>query len=146
MPKWLDLPPIWLIALMALMYLIADFAPYPDHHGYWTGGILIALGVKIAIWAAISFRRQKTTIIPHQTPTVLITEGPFQYSRNPIYLADLLVLLGWGCIHGAALSFLAAPVFVLIINKRFINPEEARLAAEFGDAYSAYCAKVRRWV
>ena len=39
----------------------------------------------------------------------------------------------------------AAPVFVLIINARFIKPEEARLTAEFGDAYAEYCAKVRRW-
>ena len=94
MPKWLDLPPIWLIAMMAAMYLIAGFATFPDYHGNWTGSALIALGVMIAIWAAISFRRQRTTIIPHQTPTSLITEGPFQFSRNPIYLADLLVLIG----------------------------------------------------
>ena len=146
MPKWLDLPPIWLIAMMALMYLAADLAPFPDHHGYWTGGVIIVLGVKVAIWAAISFRRQRTTIIPHQTPTALITGGPFQHSRNPIYLADLLVLIGWGCILGAALPFLAAPLFIWIINARFIKPEETRLAQAFGAPYAEYCAKVRRWI
>ena len=146
MPKWLDLPPIWLIAMMALGYLIAGAAPQPGWPAPWVGGGIIAAGVLLAGWAAVSFRAAKTTIIPHQTPSSLITTGAFALSRNPIYLADAVVLFGWMLIWGAAAPFLLVPAFVLIINARFIRPEEARLRAGFGERFESYCATTRRWI
>lgn len=147
MPKWLDLPPIWLIAMMALAYLgAAMIAPWPNWPMPWLGGAVMVAGVALAIWAALSFRAAKTTIIPHQTASALITTGAFAYSRNPIYLADATVLAGWCLIFGAALPFVLVILFVLIINARFIRPEEQRLGEAFGDEFAAYASKVRRWI
>ena len=147
MPKWLDLPPIWLIAMMALMYLDATMiAPWPGIPMPWLGGAIIAAGVVLAGWAALSFRAQNTTIIPHQAPSALITTGAFARSRNPIYLADAIVLIGWGLIWGAALPFVLVVFFIWIINVRFILPEEGRLAAAFGEEFTAYASSVRRWI
>lgn len=146
MPKWLDLPPIWLIAMMALGYLAAEVAPAPGWPALTPGLALMALGVLLAVWAALGFRAAKTTIIPHQTPSALITTGAFALSRNPIYLADAIVLVGWLAIWGAAAPFLLVPAFVLIINARFIRKEEARLSAEFGGQFDHYCSKTRRWI
>ena len=146
MPKWLDLPPIWLIAMMALVYVDATMiAPWPNWPMPWLGAGVIAGGVLIAIWAAFSFRAAKTTIIPHQTPSALITTGAFAWSRNPIYLADVNVLIGWGLIFGAALAILVVVIFIWILSARFIGPEEERLAAAFGGEFEAYRSKVGRW-
>lgn len=147
MPKWLDLPPLWLIAMMALVYLDATMiAPWPRFPMPWLGAAVMAAGVALAGWAALSFRAARTTIIPHQTASALITTGAFAYSRNPIYLADAIVLIGWVMIFGAALPLVIVILFVLIINVRFIRPEEQRLAAAFGDEFAAYAASVRRWI
>ncbi len=147
MPKWLDLPPIWLIVMMALAYFGATMiAPWPNWPAPWIGGAVMAAGVALAGWAALSFRAAKTTIIPHQAPSALISTGAFAQSRNPIYLADALVLFGWGLIWGAALSIVLVFIFIWIINVRFILPEERRLAAAFGDAFQAYASTVRRWI
>lgn len=147
MPKWLDLPPIWLIAMMALIYLDATMiAPWPGYPMPWLGGGVMAAGVALAGWAALGFRAAKTTIIPHQTANALITTGAFAYSRNPIYLADAIVLSGWALIWGAALPFLFVAIFIWIINVRFIRPEERRLAEAFGDDFAAYRSTVRRWI
>ena len=146
MPKWLDLPPIWLIAMMALVYVDATMiAPWPGWPMPWLGAAVMAAGVLIAIWAALSFRAAKTTIIPHQAPSALITTGAFAWSRNPIYLADVIVLIGWALIFGAALALLVVVIFIWVLTARFIAPEEERLTAAFGEEFIAYQAKVGRW-
>ena len=146
MPKWLDLPPLWLIAIMALMYLDAVYvAPMPEWPMPWLGGAVMALGVALARWAAISFRAQKTTIVPHQTPSALITSSAFAYSRNPIYLTDVIVLVGWGLIWGAILPFVLVPIFIWILTSRFIKPEEALMHAAFGEEFATYAVQVGRW-
>ncbi len=147
MPKWLDLPPLWLILMMALVSIDATMiAPWPGFPMPWLGGAVMVAGVLLAIWAALGFRQSKTTIIPHQTASALITTGAFAYSRNPIYLADAIVLIGWVMIFGAALPLVFVILFVLIINVRFIRPEERRLGEAFGDEFAAYASTVRRWI
>lgn len=147
MPKWLDLPPIWLIAMMALMYVDATMiSSWPNWPMPWVGSAVMALGVGLAVWAALGFRAAKTTIVPHQAPSALITTGAFAYSRNPIYLADVILLIGWGLIWGAALPFLVVFIFIWIITARFITPEERQLAAAFGEAFETYRSTVGRWI
>ena len=103
------------------------------------GGALIGL-------AAIEFARHRTTIVPHQTPQRMISSGVFAFSRNPIYLGDTLILAGL-CLRWEALAGIAlVPAFVWIVTRRFIVPEELRLSREFGAAFAAYAARVRRWI
>ncbi len=147
--KWIDLPPVWLAASMALMWGIAAAVPFPAITGpapLITGRGVIVAAVIVMIWAAITMRRHRTTIVPHLTPSALVTDGPFRFSRNPIYAADVLILIGWAVSLGALLPVLVIPVFATIITRRFILPEEAKLAEGFGPAFREWCATTRRWV
>jgi protein-S-isoprenylcysteine O-methyltransferase Ste14 len=103
----------------------------------------IALGIA----AAIEFRRVKTTINP-MTPeksSALATSGVYAWSRNPIYVADAILLLAWAIYLGNPVALLGIPLFVLYINRFQIRPEEEALRKAFPE-YEDYCRRVRRWL
>ena len=110
------------------------------------GGLVALVGIACAVLASRAFRRRETTISPHGTPTALVTEGPFRYTRNPMYLGMLLLLLGLAIGFGGLMLFAAPVAFFAIISVTQIPAEEARLLAIFGDEYTAYRARVRRWI
>lgn len=114
-------------------------------HSLWLAWA-VALGALIWCgWAALEFRRHRTTILPQRQPTALLCRGPFRVSRNPLYLAMLLLAvvpwLGWGRIG----LLLAPGLFFVFANWVIIPSEEVALRALFGDAYAGYCRRVRRW-
>lgn len=78
-------------------------------------------------------------------PEELITEGPFRWSRNPIYVGHSLVHAGGAFLIGSLWPLLTLVPVVLYLN-RVIQREEARLRALFGEAYDRYCQRVRRWL
>ncbi|MEM7509260.1 MAG: isoprenylcysteine carboxylmethyltransferase family protein [Pseudomonadota bacterium] len=142
---FVDLPPVWLVGFMALASLLAtqiDAAAIM----LWPGRVLIALGVALAVWAALSFRRAKTTIVPRERPDALVTDGPYKISRNPIYLADLLILAGWCISLGFLISLVFVGTFWWVLDTRFVKPEERVLADDLGAPYLAYKEQVRRWI
>jgi protein-S-isoprenylcysteine O-methyltransferase Ste14 len=142
----LDYPPVWLAAAMAGAYGIAQAETVLGNAGLWPGRVLIALGLGLVIWAAVAFRRARTTIIPHETPSALVETGPFRFSRNPIYLADLVILAGWCLALGTIMGLVLILPLAFILQRRFILPEEGRLATHLGPAYTEYRARVRRWI
>ena len=144
--KWIDLPPVWTIAAAVAMWLTARAAPWPDEAAPEAAAGLFAGAVALAIWAAVQFRRERTTIIPREAPSALITSGPFRFTRNPIYLADALALLAWAVFLGSGFAIFWIAAFVWVIDRRFIEPEEARLEATFGEAFTEYRKVARRWV
>ncbi|SHJ65032.1 Protein-S-isoprenylcysteine O-methyltransferase Ste14 [Shimia gijangensis] len=150
MTRWLDIPPVWLACCLALAWCQAAFFPLGLSLGGigadFVGGILVGGGVILIALAASEMRRQKTTIIPHQDADRLVQSGIFSRSRNPIYLGDALILLGLILYWDAVLSLPLVPVFVWIIEKRFVIPEENRLRIKFRANFARYCEKVRRWV
>jgi protein-S-isoprenylcysteine O-methyltransferase Ste14 len=145
--KWIDLPPVWLALFAALGWAQAAWWPLGSFGswGDWAGAALVALGVGLAVAAALEFRRARTTIIPHGTPTAIVTSGVYRISRNPIYLGDALILAGLGLRWDSVLALVLVPVFVAVVTARFIRPEEARLRARFGAEFEAWAARVRRW-
>ena len=146
MKPTLDYPPVWLIGFMALAWLIASVHAPLEGTLTWTGRALIAVGIALAAWAALAFWRARTTIVPHETPTALVATGPFRFSRNPIYLADLLILAGWSLTLGAPLGLFLLLPFAWVLKTRFILPEEARAATALGPDYADYRTRVRRWI
>lgn len=146
--RHLDYPPVWLFAALGLAW--AQVALLPTGQGpVWLRhlGTAIALtGGALLLMAVPEFLRARTTIVPHRTPDALITTGLFRISRNPIYLADVLILAGLCLRWGAWPSLVLVPLFVAVITRRFILPEENRLRAAFEHDYSAYLARVRRWI
>lgn len=144
--RWINVPPVWLLACMAVAWWIAQiYAPYGDSL-LWPGRILIGLGLLAMFWAAVAFKQAKTTIVPHLQPSALVETGPYRYSRNPIYVADLVILVGWCVSIGSPLGLvLLVPLYAALLYL-FIMPEETRLRAALGQPYIGYCTRVRRWI
>ena len=148
--KRLDLPPVWLAAFCVLAWGQARyFGAGLSFGGAWAdfvGGLLVGGGIILMALAFAEFRKHRTTVIPHRLPSALIQSGIFSRTRNPIYLGDALVLLGLILRFDAVLALLLVPIFVYVIEQRFIIPEEARMRLEFKTVFAAYERKVRRWV
>lgn len=142
----LDYPPVWLALFIALGWAIAQmWAPAGDRLA-WAGWALVALALGLFVWAALAFRRAGTTIIPHERPSALVATGPYRWSRNPIYLADLMILAGAALILGAPVALFLLVPFRAVLVHRFIRPEEVVLERELGQPYRDYKARVRRWL
>lgn len=147
--KWIDLPPVWLAAAMAVVWIGARMSPVAAVFAPYTrplGVIVIAAGLILMMWSVWTMMRYKTTVIPHRSASALVTSGPFSISRNPIYLADAMILAGWALMLGAVVGLLLVPAFVFTIKRRFILGEEARLRASFGREFEEWSSRVRRWI
>jgi protein-S-isoprenylcysteine O-methyltransferase Ste14 len=143
----IDTPPVWLLAGMALAWAQARLLPvFPAPGPLRVLGAAVAVaGVVVLVLAAREFRRHRTSIIPRERPSALLTTGPYAVSRNPIYLADAMILAG--LILAADLAALPlVPAFAALVTVRFIRGEEAGCRATFGPAWDAYAARVRRWL
>ncbi|WP_299499264.1 isoprenylcysteine carboxylmethyltransferase family protein [uncultured Roseobacter sp.] len=148
--KWLDLPPVWLVLCLALAWGQAQYyalgLSLAHPITFLLAGLFVGGGIVITLLAVMEFRRHKTTIIPHETPSALIQSGIFGRSRNPIYLADVLILAGLCLWWDAVLALVLVPLLVWVLEKRFIIPEENRMRREFRADFARYVQKTRRWV
>lgn len=147
----LKVPPVLvLIVFGVLMYLLACFLPvgYFDFFGRkYVAYALLVLASGIGLISLIQFFKSKTTVDPTapSKATNLVISGVYQFSRNPMYLGMLLILLAWGIWLGNAFNVLLAAGFVGYMNKFQIIPEEEALGEMFGAAYKQYCTLTRRW-
>ena len=109
--------------------------------------VLVGSGVLLGLVSLIQFGKNRTSIDPlhPEKASTLVTGGIYQYSRNPMYLALLMVLLGWGLYLGNAFNTLLAAGFVGYMNAFQIQPEEEVMQRKFGSVYRQYCSLVRRW-
>lgn len=146
--RYLDYPPVWLAGFLGLAVAIGYGLP-AGGFGAWarvTGPALVGAGFALMALAAFSLWQHRTTIVPGRDPDALVTDGVFSISRNPIYLGDALVLSGVILRLDAVLALPLIPVFVWVLRRRFIEAEEARLRAAFGDGFDAYARRTRRWL
>ena len=146
--KWIDIPPVWLLAFLALAFAGAWAVPSPMLGGWaiGSGQILVLIGLALMAAAVWAFRGRGTSVLPHQQPRALIAQGIYRWSRNPIYLGDALIMVGWALWLGALIPFLVLPVWLIVIVNRFIRREEALMSAQFGDEYLSWASKTRRWI
>jgi protein-S-isoprenylcysteine O-methyltransferase Ste14 len=142
-------PPLIVLAFVAVGFLFHWFWPllFAIGVGYdILGGVLIVAGLAIAIWGRNLFIRAGTNVEPYKPTTAIVDEGPFAYSRNPLYLCMFAVYLGIALVTGNAwLLLLAVPLF-FIMHYGVIAREERYLEAKFGEAYLNYKRRVRRWL
>lgn len=149
MLKTIEIPPLWLVVLMVCVWAAARFAPLPTAELQWLEGVgmmVMAVGFLLMAWAGVTMSRAQTPVYPRQEPSALVTGGPFQFSRNPIYLADVIILAGWSIWQGTPVGLIAIPLFIWIITERFIKAEEAALAEKFPAEFVQWSASVRRWI
>ncbi len=147
----LRIPPALIFLFTALcMYFLEVLLPvgYFDFFGrYYLMAALLLLAIILGVAALWQFYKARTTIDPRKPDLTLVleTKGVYSFSRNPMYLALLLVLLAWGLWLGNAFNTILAAGFVSVMNKLQIGPEETALQKKFGKAYGQYCIRVRRW-
>jgi protein-S-isoprenylcysteine O-methyltransferase Ste14 len=147
----LRLPPALIAVVFAsLMYFTARLLPVGAFEFFgrqWLQWALLAMAFLTGLLAVLRFLREGASLNPHHPEYAkkLVTGGIYNYSRNPMYLSLLLLLLAWGLYLGNAFNTLLAALFVGYMNRFQIGPEEQVLASRFGAAYRQYCTLVRRW-
>jgi protein-S-isoprenylcysteine O-methyltransferase Ste14 len=109
-------------------------------------GAILAAGLLLSFAGARQFARRGTNIKTFDDPDVLVTEGLFRFSRNPMYLGFVLFLAGAAIYFGTLASFIVAVAFAVITDRWYIRFEEQAMRRKFGAAYAAYAASVRRWL
>lgn len=115
---------------------------------YWhlAGWLLLAGGAVIIVLASGLFRLHGTTVHPGKAPDKLLTHGIYRYSRNPMYLGMLLMLIGLPLLRDFLPGLLFAVLFFLFMDRRQIPREEQRILDEFGAAFRDYQHNTRRWL
>ena len=144
------IPPVYFLLALAGTFLLSWLLPvlqlWPGP-ARWLGVLPVTAGIALAFRSARAFVRAGTTLRPGGgDSTALVEAGPFRYSRNPMYLGLALILLGVALMLGSLTPLLVVPVFMYLIQRSFIRPEEAVLEQTFGDDFRAYCRRVRRWL
>lgn len=145
--RLIDLPPVWLLGGICIVWAMDRALPWGlfGAFGAVSGAALVAVGLGLLGLAAGQMILARTTVIPRHTPSKLVTTGCFRWSRNPIYLADALILSGAILWWDVPLALPLIYGFMQLIQKRFILPEEAVLRAGFGEEFTKYAAQTRRW-
>ena len=112
----------------------------------WIGLGLAVIGVGIAAKAVSQFTEAGTSVPVHQPTDVLVTNGLYAVSRNPIYIALLMFYVGLSIALTTGWALLFLPIVIAVLQKGVIEREEAYLTDEFGETYEAYKEKVPRWL
>jgi protein-S-isoprenylcysteine O-methyltransferase Ste14 len=148
------LPPLLMIICIAGAFAIARYAPallreYTiPQNSLWdaVAFVLILIGIALPVWGSQTFKRHQTNILPYKDPDSMVTDGPFQFTRNPMYLGMLAVITGFAVFFGTTTGFLFPALFFAVANWWYIPFEESRMAAVFGEAFKDYKMTVRRWL
>ncbi|HEY8696923.1 MAG TPA: isoprenylcysteine carboxylmethyltransferase family protein [Rhizomicrobium sp.] len=143
-------PPVWAFIYVLIAAVVSWYYPWRaivDLQIVWLGVALVVIGFLIAFSAAMLFRRKGTEINPtSEANKLLVIEGPYRFTRNPMYLGLTIVTLGIAFWVGA-LPMFAVPLLVfLTANFVHIPFEEAKMRRQFGPGFDGYTARVRRWL
>ena len=143
------LPPTYLWAAMILMVALHFLFPAVRLIRFpWQliGLLPLVLGAALNVIADNAFRDAKTAVKPFQESAALVTTGAYRFSRHPMYLGFVLILLGLAVLLGSLTPFVVVPPFALLMERVFIVFEEGMLAQKFGQAWLDYKQRTRRWV
>ncbi len=142
-------PPVYFFLYLAIaiaLHFVLPIAKIISYPYNLVGFLLIAFGLVINIKASMLFFERKTSIIPFEKSSALITDWPFSLTRNPIYLGGFLMWLGIAFLLGSIAAFFAPIASIITIDMLFVRKEEKMLEETFGKKYLDYKTRVRRWV
>ncbi len=141
-------PPVWALIFMLIGWGAGAVLAAPTVlRAPLAGWPLLAAGAIIAASGRLAFARAGTEVMPaSKKNTVLVTTGPFRWTRNPMYLGIITLLMGVALLVGTITVMIAVLVFFLFVNVVSIPFEEEKMERQFGDDYRAYKARVRRWL
>lgn len=148
----LKVPPVaQVIVTAAAMYGVSKILPALKFSLNGATGLAVGLaitGLGSGVMGVVQFKKAQTTPNPQALEQVssLVTSGIYKYSRNPMYVGLVLILLGWAVYLSHFLAFVLLPVFILYMTRFQIQPEEQAMKKKFGSKYQAYLERVRRWI
>jgi len=149
MVKRIIYPPVWLLLGLISIFALNELYPmirFTSLIFQVLGGVVIVVGLLLLVMANGLFVRAGTDVIPFRKVSTLVTTGIYRFTRNPMYLGMAAVLLGCALTVGVVPALLVPLAFVVIVQARFIRPEEQMLRELFPQEFPAYCQRVRRWL
>jgi len=146
--KTLIPPPIVTIVFLFVIFFTKDLFRFSVTLPSSLGLIIIFAGLVIIFIAARQFKAANTTINPikPENASVLVNKGIFSYSRNPMYLGMLLIIIGFSIIHNLMAVIVIMPLWIIYIINFQIIPEEEAMEILFKEDFLNYCKKTRRWI
>lgn len=151
-PSGPPLPPLIFAAAFAVAAIVNVMKPLPWFSSpvsdilFAVGWLVMLAAAALVVTAVRAMKRARNTLHPRGAPEHLLTEGPFGVSRNPMYLALTLLLIGVGLAAGIVWFLPLALVAAFVTQKAVIESEEKLLATKFGKRYRDYAKRVRRWI
>ena len=151
-PSAFPWPPVIFASAMAVAIILNWLIPLPwlsnplDEFLFAVGWAVAIPAVLMEISAIRTMARAKTTIMPHRASEHLVVQGPFSFTRNPIYLCNTMLMIAIGLITGIVWFAILAIIAAVATQKLAIEPEERHLEARFGKKFRDYAKKVRRWI
>jgi protein-S-isoprenylcysteine O-methyltransferase Ste14 len=143
-------PPLWALALLAAGYYLGElpaFAALPQWRAPLFGAVLVAGALTLMFAAMSQFFSTGTQILPtSEKNDVLVTDGVYAITRNPMYLGVVVLSLGVALWFGRPLMLLAPLGVFAITNFVLIPFEEAKMRRQFSAEFDAYVKRVRRWI
>ncbi|MCU7549988.1 isoprenylcysteine carboxylmethyltransferase family protein [Chitinophagaceae bacterium LB-8] len=142
-------PPVYFLIAIALMILLNSVFPLAHWLKFpwkYFGIVFIILGFALTYGSFILFRQAGTQTHPGVKATVLVHKGPYRYTRNPMYVGLVVILLGVAILLGSLSPFLVIPIMIWILHSKFILREEKWMESWFGESYLEYKKKTRRWL
>jgi len=143
------LPPLVFLGYLTGAFILNWVIPFPTP---WTvalrivGGISAIVGFLLGGSAFSQMLKAHTSPDPHQPSTALVIEGPYRFTRNPIYLGFLLIYLGLTLLGATLWGLIAAPFLIWTVTHAVIHFEEKYLVEKFGESYRQYMSRVRPWI
>jgi len=142
-------PPVVALLFIALAYFLGRFVPVLFIVPMVVrniGLLLTFIGFLLGVGAFIEFRRAHTTLDPHGSAKQVVTSGIYRFTRNPIYLGFLLMVIGLPLNSGLIWGLALAPFYMMAMTRLVIEREEIYLEKKFKDQYTGYKSRVRRWL
>ncbi len=142
-------PPLIFASGLGLGLLLQKLVParlLPHSWAKYVGWPLVAVALLPGAFAALAMRSARTDLNPYQPTTALVADGPFKYTRNPIYVSFTLLYAGITLLANSLWSALLLPVVLVVMRRGVIEREERYLERKFGAEYLRYKARVRRWL
>jgi protein-S-isoprenylcysteine O-methyltransferase Ste14 len=142
-------PPVFFLVGIVVMVLLNSYFPIGRWLHYpwmYLGIIFLVLGFSLGLGSGLYFRRLGTNPRPGAKATLIVTTGPFKYTRNPMYLGLTAMLIGTAILLGTFSPVLVIPIFFILVQTQFVLREEKLMEQWFGQPYLEYKKKTPRWL
>lgn len=150
-PDVIAFPPLifaaCLVLAVVLTWMLPGYLPpSPELVIFIPGAVVVALAGWLALSGIFAFRRAGTNIEPFKPSLVVVQDGPYRFTRNPMYSGMVLMMVGLGLLFSVDYALPVAILLWLILHNGVVLREESYLSRKFGESYQTYLTQTRRWI